>query len=381
MSVQHHPVTASGRPAPLPDSRFTTAEHRAMTAALEAARRGVRGANPVVGAALLDPAGHILHVGHHRGAGTEHAEVDVLRRAAEAGTDPRGLTLLVTLEPCNHTGRTGPCSEAVLAAGVRDVVFAVADGTDAARGGGAWLRRHGVAVRSGLQAERARELNERWFRANEQRRPFVTLKIAQSLDGRVAAPDGTSMWLTGPRARAAGHTIRARVDAVVVGGGTVRADDPALTARTPGGAPVPRQPLRAVVARTPVPARAAVRRGVADIGRGPADGDDGRFVWLPTHDPLAALRSLADLGAGHVLVEGGPTLSSALLGADLVDELWLHQAPLVLGAGVDSLAPLPTRTLTDALHWRHDPVGGPPVRVLDDDVVWHLRPIRPSTKE
>lgn len=373
MSAPHHPGTG-----------FTAAEHRAMTAALEAARRGVRGANPLVGAALLDPSGNIVHVGYHRGAGTDHAEADVLRRAAEAGTDPRELTLVVTLEPCHHTGRTGPCSTAVRAAGVRDVIFAATDGTDTARGGGAWLGRHGVRVRSGLLAERARDLNDRWFRAAAQHRPFVTLKIAQSLDGRVAAPDGTSMWLTGPRTRAAGHVIRARADAVVVGGGTVRVDDPSLTARGPDGTLTAHQPLRAVVSRTPVPAGAAIRRGAGSAAaRGPADGDDGRFVWLATHDPLRALRTLHGLGVRHVLVEGGPTLSSAVLSADLVDELWLHQAPLVLGDGIGSLAPMGTRTLTDALRWRHDPVGGPPVEVLDEDITWHLRPgpTQLSTKE
>lgn len=353
---------------------FSDAEHHAMEAALEAATLGVRGANPVVGAALVSPDGRVLHVGHHRGAGTDHAEVDVLRQARTAGTDPSGLTLVVTLEPCHHTGRTGPCTGAILAAGIRDVVYAIPDGTDAARGGGAYLAQQGVRVRQGLLAERARDLNDRWLRAQHDKRPFVSLKLAQSLDGRVAAPDGTSQWITGPEARLAGHAVRARVDAMLVGGATLGADDPSLTARDAHGEALARQPLRAVMSLTAVPEGARVRRGVAAGERGPADGDDGRFVWLPTHDPREALEQLRVLGASHVLVEGGPTVSAAFVAADLVDELWIHLAPVILGDGRSSLASLGTRTLSDAARWRSDPVAGPPVRSLGPDLAWHVRP-------
>ncbi|WP_232300171.1 bifunctional diaminohydroxyphosphoribosylaminopyrimidine deaminase/5-amino-6-(5-phosphoribosylamino)uracil reductase RibD [Kocuria salsicia] len=360
---------------------FTPAEAAAMRAALTAAQRGVRGANPVVGAALVDAAGTLLHVGHHRGAGTDHAEVDVLRQARAAGTPLGDTTLLVTLEPCHHTGRTGPCSAAILAAGIPRVVFAVPDATDAARGGGAHLAAHGVDVRHGLLAEPARDLNERWFLAQRRRRPFVTLKLAQSLDGRVAAADGTSQWITGAPARAEGHALRARVDAILVGGGTLRADDPSLTARDAHGTPVERQPLRAVMSTEPVSEHARVRCGVAageSTARSGASGDDGRFVHLATHDPAEALQALRELGAAHVLVEGGPTVSAAFLAADLVDELWLYQAPLLLGEGSASVAPLGIGTLTGASRWRSDPVGlpkgGSPVAAVGEDLRWHLRP-------
>lgn len=360
---------------------FTPAEEAAMRAALAAAQRGVRGANPVVGAALIDAAGTPLHVGHHRGAGTDHAEVDVLRQARAAGTPLGDTTLLVTLEPCHHTGRTGPCSAAILAAGIPRVVFAVPDATDTARGGGAHLAAHGVDVRHGLLADPARDLNDRWFLAQRRRRPFVTLKLAQSLDGRAAAADGTSQWITGAPARAEGHALRARADAILVGGGTLRADDPSLTARDAHGTPVESQPLRAVMSTGPVPEQARVRRGVAagqSAARPGASGDDGRFAHLPTHDPAEALQTLRELGAAHVLVEGGPTVSAAFLAADLVDELWLYQAPLLLGEGSASVAPLGIGTLTDASRWRSDPVGLPegerPVAGLGEDVRWHLRP-------
>ena len=335
-----------------------------MRAALTAAARGVRGANPVVGAALLSAEGEVLHVGYHRGAGTAHAEVVVLDAAREAGTPLRDTTLLMTLEPCHHSGRTGPCTEAILRAGVGRVVHAVADTTDAARGGAAWLREHGVEVRAGLLAAEALDLNDRWLRAQQQRRPFVSLKIAQSIDGRVAAVDGTSQWITGAPARAEGHQLRTRVDAVLVGGGTLRSDDPSLTARTPEGELCARQPLRAVMSTRPVPEAARIR------------GADGRFVHLDTHDPREALTRLRDRGAAHVLVEGGPTVAAAFLAADLVDELRLYQAPLLLGAGASSVAGLGIGTLAAASSWRGDHVGVPDgaVGAVGEDLRWHLRP-------
>ena len=396
-----------------------------MRLALDAAARGVRGANPVVGAALLSAEGEVLHVGHHRGAGTVHAEAAVLEAAREAGTPLRDTTLLVTLEPCHHSGRTGPCTEAILRAGVGRVVHAVADTTDAARGGAAWLREHGVEVREGLLAAEALELNERWLRAQQQRRPFVSLKIAQSIDGRVAAADGTSQWITGAPARAEGHHLRTRADAVLVGGGTLRGDDPSLTARTPEGELCDRQPLRAVMSTRPVPEAARIRGGSAPDDRAPgpgtpapelgasgpdepgpgapgtgvptpgvnapatrapvieaaasgapAEGADGRFVHLDTHDPREALTRLRDRGAAHVLVEGGPTVAAAFLAADLVDELWLYQAPLLLGEGASSVAGLGIGTLAAASSWRGDPVGVPdgPVGPVGEDLRWHLRP-------
>ena len=371
------------RPRAEPSERFTAAERTAMRTALEAAQRGIRGANPVVGAAILSAAGEILHVGHHRGAGTAHAEADALRLAHEAGTPLEDTTMVVTLEPCNHTGRTGPCSRAILEAGIPRVIYAVADGTDAARGGGAFLAAHGVDVRHGLLAPEARDLNDRWFAAQDAARPFVTLKLAQTIDGRVAAADGTSQWITAALARAEGHALRERVDAILVGGGTLRADDPTLTARDAAGEPLARQPLRAVMSTRAVPGDAKVRRGV--VGQAPerdsvygapkatgegqsadrADaataegGSDGQFVHLTTHDPAEALHTLKDRGVSHVLVEGGPTVSAALLAADLVDELWLYQAPLILGDGAASVGSLGIETLAAASSWRSDPVRHP----------------------
>lgn len=339
---------------------FTAGEIAAMRLALEAALEGPRGANPLVGAVLIDRAGRVLHVGHHRGAGTPHAEADVLEQARRAGTELGEATIVVSLEPCNHTGRTGPCTEAILAAGIPRAVFAIEDDQDGA-GGARRLRAAGLEVRCGLLQDQARALNSRWSAAAGQRRPFVTAKIAQSLDGRIAAADGTSRWITGPASREHAHLLRARVEAIAVGTGTALADDPRLTARLDGG-DAPRQPLRVVVGRREVPADAAIR------------GTDGRYLQIRSHEPGEVLERLWARGIRHVLVEGGAVLLSAFLAADLVDELMLYQAPLVLGDGRSSIEERGVRTLSAAHGFAPDPADGGPVRQLGPDLWWHLRP-------
>ncbi|MCC3290875.1 bifunctional diaminohydroxyphosphoribosylaminopyrimidine deaminase/5-amino-6-(5-phosphoribosylamino)uracil reductase RibD [Arthrobacter sp. zg-Y1110] len=341
---------------------FGAAEAAAMETALGLAAQGVRGANPLVGAVILDADGGILATGYHRGAGTAHAEADALARAAASGVEVRGATMMVTLEPCNHTGRTGPCTQAILAAGLARVVFAAADPTQAGAGGAAALRSAGVEVASGLLAGPAEQLNARWFRAAAEHRPFVTAKIAQSLDGRIAAADGTSQWITGPEARQDGQSIRSRVDAILAGTGTVLADDPLLTARTPDGAEDTRQPLRVVVGRRPVSADAAVR------------GSDGRFLQLQEHNPAVVAAGLYTRGVRHVLIEGGATLTSAFLRAGLVDELVVYTAPLLLGAGTASVAGLGVQTLGHAPRWRWDTAAGGAVVQLGRDLRLRLEP-------
>ncbi|MFD1213324.1 bifunctional diaminohydroxyphosphoribosylaminopyrimidine deaminase/5-amino-6-(5-phosphoribosylamino)uracil reductase RibD [Arthrobacter sp. GCM10027362] len=334
-----------------------------MEAALAAARQGPRGANPLVGAAILDPSGELLGVGYHRGAGTPHAEVDALAvlRQKESLPDLSACTMVVTLEPCNHHGRTGPCAAAIAEAGIGSVVYAAPDPTAEAAGGARYLRDAGVAVRGGLFAEQALDLNQRWFRARAEGRPFTTLHIAQTLDGLIAAADGTSQWITGEAARLDSHGIRARVDAIVAGTGTVLADDPKLTARDADGRELERQPLRVVLGRREVPAEAAVR------------GTDARFLQLGLHDPAAVLGELAARGAGHVMIEGGATVAGAFLAADLVDELVLYLAPLMLGSGTRSTGGLGISTLADASRWRWDAAS--PVRTLGADLRLTLEPL------
>ncbi|GAB3540469.1 bifunctional diaminohydroxyphosphoribosylaminopyrimidine deaminase/5-amino-6-(5-phosphoribosylamino)uracil reductase RibD [Arthrobacter tecti] len=342
---------------------ITAAEMMAMENALLLAGQGVRGANPLVGAVILDNDGAMVASGAHRGAGTDHAEIAALKNAAQQGINPSGCTMVVTLEPCNHTGRTGPCTQAIAGTGIRRVVYAAADANPTAAGGAAWLAGQGIDVVGGLLAEAGEELNRRWGKAVQEQRPFVTVKVAQSLDSQSAAADGSSQWITGPHARADGHTIRARVDAVLVGTGTVLSDDPQLTARALDGADAPRQPLRAAMGFRNIPEGAAIR------GEG--------FIHLRTHDPHAALNELHSRGARHVLVEGGPQLAGVFLMADLVDELFTYIAPMLLGAGIPAFQRLGVATLADAHVWRLDPDGAAPLTQLGDDVRLHFKPIAP----
>lgn len=311
------------------------------------------GPNPRVGAVLLGPDGAVLAEGYHRGAGTPHAEVVALSAAREAGLDPSGSTMVVTLEPCNHHGRTPPCSVALRQAGVARVVFALADPTPTAAGGAAVLAAAGLDVEGGVLAERARDTNQAWLRMVAAGRPWVTWKYAATLDGRVAAPDGTSRWITSPAARADVHARRARADVVLVGTGTVRADDPSLTVRDPAGVALAAQPLRAVMGRSPVPAGARVLDGSAPT------------VLLDTRDPDEALSRLAARGVADVLLEGGPTLAAAFVRAGLVDEVLAYLAPTLLGAGPAALADVGVATMTAALRLSIDQVSrvGPDLRV------------------
>lgn len=315
------------------------AERTAMRRALElAATPGVPlGPNPRVGCVLLAPDGEVVAEGYHRGAGTPHAEADALARAGDRAL---GATAVVTLEPCNHTGRTGPCAQALIRAGVARVVYAQADTNPVATGGGRSLRAAGVDVEGGLLVGEARALNREWTFAVEHGRPFVTWKFATTLDGRSAAADGTSRWVSSPAARRDTHRLRALCDAILVGTGTVLVDDPQLTVRDAEDRPLPRgrQLLRAVMGLREIPAGARVLDEAADT------------VVLPTRDPHEALATLFARDRQHVLLEGGPTLAAAFLTAGLVDEVVTYVAPMLLGAGRNAVADLGITTISDAHH-------------------------------
>ena len=291
-------------------------ERRAMTRALELAALGPRGVNPQVGAVILSPTGEVLAEGWHHGAGTPHAEVDALSKLAPGAA--RGATAVVTLEPCNHTGRTGPCAVALQEAGVARVIYALADPGAASGGGAVRLRNAGVSVESGEQAEAAHLLIDGWLTAQRLGRPHVTVKWAQSLDGRAAADDGSSQWITGPEARADVHRRRAASDAIVVGTGTVLADDPALTARD-GDVLLPSQPVPVVIGTRPTPDDAALRRHPHEP------------LFYETADLHAVLTDLHTRGVQRVFIEGGPTLASAFIAAGLFDRVLAYVAPVLLG--------------------------------------------------
>ncbi len=329
------------------------AELAALRHAFDLARRGpAHGPNPRVGAVLLDRDGTTIGEGWHRGAGTPHAEVAALADAVGRGHDVRGATAVVTLEPCNHTGRTGPCSEALLAAGVARVVASVPDPNPVAAGGGDRLRAGGADVLMGVLEEEGGTLLGPWLHAMRHGRPYVTLKLATSLDGRVAASDGTSRWITSEVARRHAHELRSQVDAIVVGTGTALADDPELTARTADGALVEHQPLRVVVGLRDLPAAARLH------------GPGGPLLQVRSHEPAEVLEALAGREVRHALVEGGPTLSAAFLRAGLVDEVHAYVAPVLLGTGRAAVGDLGITTIDEAL--RLDPVH---VQPLGPDVL------------
>jgi len=301
--------------------------------------------NPVVGAVVLDPSGAVVGQGWHQRPGCAHAEVLAL---AEAGVGARGGTVVVTLEPCNHTGRTGPCVRALIDAGVRRVVVAVEDPTEEARGGAGSLRAAGVDVETGVLAAAAEAVNVRWLTAVRRARPWVVWKVAATLDGRVAAPDGTSRWISSPESRADTHALRATCDVIIAGSGTVLADDPALTVRDADDNPVPDQPLRVVVdshGSTPPGARVRDQAAetwvatAADVGADP----DGRV------DLTNLLHELHRRGHVVALLEGGPRLAGSFLRHGLVDEFVAYLAPSLLGAGRPALEGTGVATLADAL--------------------------------
>ncbi|MBT2596929.1 bifunctional diaminohydroxyphosphoribosylaminopyrimidine deaminase/5-amino-6-(5-phosphoribosylamino)uracil reductase RibD [Arthrobacter sp. ISL-72] len=337
-----------------------------MEAALEAALQGPRGANPLVGAVVVGSDGQPLVTGYHRGAGTAHAEADAIAQARMKGIGLAGSTMVVTLEPCNHCGRTGPCAQAIIDAGISSVVYAVDDPHDPAAGGAATLRAAGVSVRSGLSARAAFELNRRWFEAVLAQRPFVTLHIAQTLDSRIAAADGTSQWISSPESLADNHALRGRVDAILVGTQTLLVDNPRLTARDASGEPSGHQPLRAVMGLRGIPDDAAIH------------GDDGRVLHLPTRDPHEALKQLFSAGVRHLMVEGGSSILSAFLAAGVVDELIIYLAPTLLGSGTAALGDLGITTLADAQGWDWDHASGGAVQTLGRDLRLHLFPRNPE---
>lgn len=331
---------------------------RAMRRALELGERGraTVSPNPMVGCVIVAD-GDVVGEGWHHVAGGPHAEVVALRAA---GPQARGATVYVTLEPCTHTGRTSPCVDALIRAAVARVVIATTDPNPAAAGGADALRRAGIAVDVGLLRDEALAQNAVFLHGVRTRRPFVWCKGAVSLDGRVTAADGTSRWLTGAPARRHAHELRGHVDAMLVGSGTVLADDPQLTVRLDGWTGP--QPLRVVLdgrARVPVTARVFDREAESlllvapDVHAGVAREAGIDVAEIKTDarghpDPAAVLDELWHRGVRSVLVEGGPTVVSSFVDAGLFDRLLVYVAPLLLGdAGTPLLRGGPA-TLADA---------------------------------
>ena len=322
-----------------------------MSRAIELASRGPQAdPNPRVGCVLAKD-GRVLGEGWHEGAGTDHAEVAALKEAGQVA----GATAYVSLEPCNHTGRTGPCAQALIDAGVERVVYAQADPNPAATGGARTLRGAGIEVAGGLLAEHAEQVNRYWTFSYLNTRPFVTWKVAATLDGRTSALDGTSQWITGEAARADVHARRASAGAIAVGTGTVMADNPRLTTRLADGSLAKRQPIRAIFGSRAIPAGFNVRSPEAPT------------LFFSCVDE--GLTELTERGVHHVWLEGGANLAASFMARGLIDEVICYVSASLLGAGRPLIGDLGITTMSQIkrLHISS-------VEQLDDDVRIILTP-------
>jgi diaminohydroxyphosphoribosylaminopyrimidine deaminase/5-amino-6-(5-phosphoribosylamino)uracil reductase len=333
--------------------------HEAMIKkAIQLARKGQgqTSPNPLVGAVIYNSDG-IIATGYHRKAGEAHAERIAL---AHAGERARGAALAVNLEPCCHQGRTGPCTEAIVAAGITEVVYSIRDPFREVRGRGAqFLKEHGINVVNGVCREEALRLNEIYLHYVTTGRPFVALKTAQSLDGRIATGRGDSQWISSPEALAFGHRLRACHDAVVVGGETVRIDNPRLTVRRVKG----RNPMRIVLTSKPdisptanifdtSPGTQTVVATTREVISRNAYSFASAWRIRKSADGLDLARFLEQAGKSgitSILVEGGQRLATSFLKRNLVNKLYVLIAPLIIGAGVDAVGDLGVQKLTQAI--------------------------------
>jgi diaminohydroxyphosphoribosylaminopyrimidine deaminase/5-amino-6-(5-phosphoribosylamino)uracil reductase len=352
---------------PNPADLAAHTHHRWMREALALAEQsiGLSEPNPRVGCLIVDGDGTVLGRGHTQQAGGPHAEVMALRDAAAHGHSVRGATVIVTLEPCAHHGRTPPCCDALAQAGVGRVVMALEDPNPLVAGrGAARLRAAGIEVIAGIEADAARELNIGFFSRMQRQRPWVRLKVAASLDGRTALPDGTSQWITGEAARTDGHAWRRRAGALLTGVGTLAHDDPRLDVRLVATA---HQPLRVVLdskLSAPLGARVFQPAGSALVYAAQPDAE--RLAAFTAHgievvqaagaqgrvDLAAVLADLAQRGINELHVEAGAQLNGAFVRERLVDEYLIYLAPKLLGPGLDMAAFGPLAELSQAAELR-----------------------------
>ena len=335
------------------DMDHTVAMQRAI--ALAEKGLGKTAPNPIVGAVIIDAAGNVVGEGFHdRVNSPDHAEVVAIKAAGDKSV---GATIVVTLEPCNHTGTTGPCVQAIIDAGITNVVYAVSDPNESAAGGAAALRAAGVTVIEGVLKDEAAFSNRAWLMKIKKGRPFFTWKVAATLDGKVAAADGTSKWISNETSRGDVQILRRQADAILVGTNTVITDDPHLIPRgtfTGYGA----NPIRVVCGEQELPTNAKVF------------DDAAKTVVVKSKDLDVLVEKLNELGINHVFVEAGPTLGSAMLDGCLLDELIMYQAPTLLGTGKHFFAFDYPTTITDQMRMDHLST-----QVLDGDVksVYRIR--------
>ena len=309
------------------DDHYIAAMQRALV--LAAQGNGRTGANPVVGCVIINSEGSIIAEGFH--AGGDHAEVVAIKSLGEI---PDGATIVVTLEPCNHVGKTGPCTEAIIESGIKRVVYAVTDPNPIAAGGRKRLSDAGIEVIGGVLETESRFVNRAWLHVIDKKRPLFIWKIAATLDGKTAAQDGTSQWITGESARTFVSELRRESDAILVGTGTIIADNPELIPHDKSGLS---NPLRVIVGERDIPAnsRAMDERALTFHHR--------------SHDLTLLCTELLARGVKQVLVESGSVLGTAMIQAGLIDEIILIQAPTLLGSGQSFIGDLGIATLNDRL--------------------------------
>jgi diaminohydroxyphosphoribosylaminopyrimidine deaminase/5-amino-6-(5-phosphoribosylamino)uracil reductase len=315
----------------------------AMLRALElAALSPLYGENPQVGAVLINDAGEIVAEGWHKGAGTPHAEIDALKNLTAKGLTATGLTAVVTLEPCNHTGKTGPCSHALIDAGVKKVVFGTYDPGTAEGGGRFTLEEAGIEVVSDILRDECVQLIAPWFTNKFNNRPYVVIKWAASVDGRTAAVDGTSKWITGAEAREDVHARRAASQAILVGTNTVELDDPELTARKPDGSLYETQPLRVVVGKRALKSDSRVFNAASNQGL-------AETIRFETHDLTSVMKQLFERGIRQVFVEGGAEIESKLIALGLADEFLIYLAPKLIGGPATAIRDIEVANIDQAI--------------------------------
>jgi diaminohydroxyphosphoribosylaminopyrimidine deaminase / 5-amino-6-(5-phosphoribosylamino)uracil reductase len=318
----------------------------AMSRAIELSRLGLGRTypNPIVGAVIISPTGEVIGEGFHQGS--DHAEVIAINNATNI---PLGSTLFCTLEPCNHVGRTPACTDAIIQAGISKVVFAVSDPNPIAKGGEAALRGAGIDVVNGLMSSEAADANRDWLTKIVKARPRFTWKIASTLDGKTAAKDATSKWITSDAARSDVAILRSQADAILIGTGTVLADNPSLTSKGSG-----LDPVRIVMGIREIPGEFEVY------------SNSPRTIFIKSGDIAELLTLLQGQGFNRVLIESGPTLGTALLKAGLIDEVILYQAPTFLGSGTQLVSDLGISTLAERMDFEIKSVEkvGPDIKTV-----------------
>ncbi|MEO0061348.1 MAG: hypothetical protein RL343_966 [Actinomycetota bacterium] len=322
------------------DNKFVAAMSRALALA---GNSPLYGENPQVGAVLINDAGEIIAEGWHKGAGTPHAEIDALKNLAAKNLSAAGLTAVVTLEPCNHVGKTGPCAQALIEAGVKQVVFGTYDPGKTEGGGRFTLEDAGVSVVSDVLRDECMQLIAPWFTNKFNQRPYVVIKWAASVDGRTAATDGSSKWITGAEAREDVHARRASSQAILVGTNTVELDDPELTARKPDGSLYENQPLRVVVGKRALKSDSRVFNTVSNQGL-------AETLRFETHDLKDVMQKLFERGIRQVFVEGGAELESALIGAGLADEFFIYLAPKLIGGPATAIREIEVASMDQVIN-------------------------------